>query len=55
MAKITDQDVKEIRDHARNFSVRYYGRKELALKYGISEGHIKDIVTKRRNIWPHIA
>jgi hypothetical protein len=54
MAKITDDDVRAIREHAQNFNGRYYGRKELAIKYGISEAHIKDIVNKRRNVWCHI-
>lgn len=54
MSKLTDKDVKEIREFVRNFKGRYYGRKELANKYGISEAHIKDIVNKRRNVWGHI-
>lgn len=53
MAKLTEHDIKSIRDHAKK-SGRYYGRKELADKYGVSEGQIKDIVTRRRNIWPHV-
>lgn len=53
MAKISEQDVKEIRFHAEKYAPRY-GRKYLAEKYGISEAHIKDIVTRRRNIWPHV-
>ena len=53
MSKLTEKEVKEIRDHAEN-SGRYYGRKALAEKYGVSEGQIKDIVNRRRNIWPHV-
>lgn len=53
MAKLTESDVKEIRRHAEQ-SGRYYGRKELAEKYGVSDGQIKDIVNRRRNIWPHV-
>lgn len=52
-SKLSEQDVKDIRDHAKK-SGRYYGRKKLAEKYGVSEAHIKDIVTKRRDIWPDV-
>ena len=54
MAKLTEHEVKEIRDHAANFKGRYYGRAQLAEKYGVSIGQIKDIVIRRRNIWPHV-
>lgn len=53
MAKLTEKDVLDIREHAKN-SGRFYGRKELAEKYGVSEGHIKDIISKRRGVWSHI-
>jgi hypothetical protein len=56
-AKLTNNDVLEIREYVRNKKeqgVRYYGRKRLADKYGISESHIKDIVSGRRGIWNHI-
>jgi len=49
-AKLNEQQVREIRLHARS-NGRYYGRKDLAVKYGISEAHVKDIVTNRRNLW----
>lgn len=51
--KLTEKEVIEIRTHAKNAG-KYYGRKSLAKKYGVSEGHIKDIITRRRNIWPHV-
>lgn len=51
--KLTESDVQAIREHAKSKG-RYYGRKQLAKQYGVSEAHIKDIVTRRRNIWPHI-
>ena len=47
-AKLTEQDVKEIREHAKN-NGRYYGRKMLAEKYGVSECTIKEVVTRRKN------
>lgn len=53
MAKLTEQDVIEIRKHAKKHAPNY-GRAALAKKYGISEGQVKDIVTRRRNIWPHV-
>lgn len=28
-----------------------YGRKELAKRFGVSESHIKDIVSGRRGVW----
>jgi len=52
-AKLTEKDVAEIRDHAKKNAPRY-GRKELAIKYGVSDAQIKDIVNRRRNIWPHV-
>lgn len=54
-SKLTEKDVIEIRTHAKNFIGRYYGRKALAEKYGVSEAHIKDIVTKRRDVWPSVS
>jgi hypothetical protein len=51
MSKLTKEQVKEIRDYVANFQGRYYGRKALAEKYGISEAHLKDIVNRRRDIW----
>jgi len=51
--KLTEAQVIEIRKHAAS-NGRYYGRKMLATKYGVTEGHIKDIVIKRRNAWPHV-
>lgn len=53
-AKLTERDVLAIRAYVRNFKERYYGRKKLAQKYGVSESHIKDIISRRRNIWKHI-
>jgi hypothetical protein len=53
MAKLTEQDVREIRQHAKD-NAPNYGRKALAKKYNVSEAQIKDIITRRRNIWPHI-
>lgn len=52
-AILKEQDVKEIRRVAAS-GKRYYGRKELAEKYKVSEAHIKEIVTRRRNIWYHV-
>jgi hypothetical protein len=52
-SKLTEQDVLDIRTHVKN-SGRYYGRKALAEKYGVSEAHIKDIISKRRNIWKYV-
>lgn len=53
MAKLTEQDVMEIRQHAAN-SGRYYGRKMLAEKYGVSECTIKEVVTRRKNKFSHV-
>jgi len=47
MAKLTESDVLEIRQHAAN-SGRYYGRQVLAEKYKVSECTIKEVVSKRR-------
>lgn len=48
MAKLTEKDVVEIRQHAQGKG-RYYGRKQLAEKYKVSECTIKEIVTRRKN------
>lgn len=53
-AKLTEQDVKEIRQHVAQSNSRYYGRDELAKKYGVSSAHIKDIVNGRRGAWNHV-
>ena len=53
-SKLTSDDVKEIRAYVKSKKdqgIRFYGRKKLAEKYNISESHIKDIVSKRRDIW----
>lgn len=52
-SKLTEDEVIEIRTHAKR-NAPNYGRKNLACKYGVSEAQIKDIVTRRRNIWPHV-
>lgn len=53
-AKLTEQDVKEIRDYVRLSRKKYYGRDDLAKKYGVSSAHIKEIVNNRRGIWSHV-
>jgi len=49
-SKLTEKQVAEIRDIASR-SGRYYGRKELSLRYGVSECTIKEVVNRRRNNW----
>jgi hypothetical protein len=57
---LTEDQVLEIRkyvDSVKASGVRYWNRKELADKYGISESYIKEIVinrTTRRKSWSHI-
>lgn len=57
---LKEHQVLEIREHVRSMKAsgnRYWGRKELAAKYGISENYIKEIVinrTTRKNTWSHI-
>jgi len=56
-SKLTEENVLEIRKYVkgqREKGNRYYGRKKLAEKYGVSDGYIKDIVSRRRGIWSHI-
>lgn len=48
MAKLNEEQVREIRLHAAN-SGRNYGRKALAEKYNVSECTIKEVVTRRKN------
>ena len=48
MAKLSDSDVKEIREYVKTKG-RYYGRKELAIKYNVAECTIKEVVTRRKN------
>lgn len=52
-AKLKDDDVRHIRAVAASGG-RYYGRKDLAEMYGVSECHIKEIVNYRRGAWSHI-
>jgi hypothetical protein len=52
-SKLTEKQVIEIRKHAKEKG-RRYGRDKLAEKYGVSSAHIKDIVNRRRNSWPHV-
>lgn len=51
MAKLTEQNVIEIRKHVKESKSRFYGRDALAKKYGVSSSHIKDIISGRRGIW----
>lgn len=53
-SKLTEREVLEIREHVKTFSGRYYGRDQLAKKYGVSSAHIKDIVSGRRGAWSHV-
>lgn len=52
-SKLKNDDVLFIRETARSGG-RYYGRKDLAKRFGITEGHVKDIVSGRRGAWNHI-
>ncbi len=52
-SKLTEQNVLEIREHAANNS-RYYGRKMLADKYGVTESHIKAIVRNNGKLWKYV-
>lgn len=56
MAKLTEKDVAEIREYYRKNKGKRggYGRKALAERYRVSESHIKDIISRRRNVWPHV-
>lgn len=55
-SKLTEDDVRNIRKAAAESvresgrtGVRYYGRKALALQYGVSECTIKEVVSRRKN------
>jgi hypothetical protein len=53
-AKLTEVQVGEIRKYRAAFVGRFYGRKELAKRYGVSVAHIKEIVNRRRDAWSHV-
>lgn len=59
-SKLTEEQVLEIRkyvDDIKSSGKRYWNRKEVAAKYGVSEYYIKEIVmnrTTRKNAWSHI-
>lgn len=55
-AKLTESDVVEIRKECaeRKKSGRFWGRKEVAERYGITEAHLKDILSERRGLWSHV-
>ena len=48
MAKLSEEQVREIRAHAES-NGKNYGRKALAEKYGVAECTIKEVVTRRKN------
>lgn len=53
MAKLTEDQVNTIRTIAARGG-RYYGRKELAKRFGVAECTIKEVVTRRKNGWKHV-
>lgn len=53
MSKLNKEQVQNIRNEVVGMG-RYYGRKELALKYGISECRIKEIINRRKNNWQDV-
>jgi len=52
-AKLTEEQVTEIREYAKKHG-KLKNRKNLAEKYGVTESHLKDIVSMRRGVWNHI-
>lgn len=53
--KLSDEQVKEIRERYKVFTIpgvrgRRSNKSELALEYGVSEGHIKEIIGKRERV-----
>jgi hypothetical protein len=52
MSKLNENQVKEIRDYAKKNPSKH--RSFLSEKYNISKATIKDIVSRRRNVWPHV-
>ena len=52
-SKLTEQDVLAIREYAKKNGPRY-GRRALAEKYGISDSHIKDVISGRRGTWKYV-
>lgn len=52
-AKLTEKEVLEIREYKKKFGY-LKNRKEIAQKYNISEAHLKDIASGRRNNWNHV-
>lgn len=62
MAKLSEDDVRNIRKAAAESiresgrtGVRYYGRKALALQYGVSECTIKEVVSRRKNKFYNVS
>ena len=52
-SKLTNEQVIEIRLYARQHG-KLVHRKQLAEKYGVTEAHLKDIVSGRRGVWMHV-
>ena len=52
-SKLTKEQVLEIRAYAKK-NGKLKNRKQLAMKYGVTEAHLKDIVSGRRGIWKNI-
>lgn len=52
-SKLTEDQVKTIRTIAGRGG-RYYGRKDLAIRFGVSECTIKEVVTGSKGGWKHV-
>lgn len=52
-AKLTEEQVRTIRTIAARGG-RYYGRKQLAQRFGVSECTIKEVVTGNKGGWKHV-
>lgn len=52
-AKLNEEKVRIIRETAARCG-RYYGRKELAIRFGVAECTIKEVVTGSKGGWKHV-
>jgi len=52
-SKLKEYQIKEIREYAKENGY-LKNRKSMALKYGVSEATLKDVVSQRRNNWSHV-
>ena len=53
-SKLTEEQVKHIR-YCKKYNGRFWGRRKLALEYGVSEKHLQDIANHPNKLWKRVS